>query len=84
MAGLEAACHEAACLEGLVEQVLGEAEALRERGGDPSLEALRVAILVEDVFGVVLADDEIEAAVLAEPAAVARLVSGRLGREAGR
>jgi hypothetical protein len=67
-------------LEELVGQVVGDAAALQEPDADPQLEALRIAVLLEDVFGIVLADDDIGAALTADPAAVVRLVTGRAGR----
>ena len=59
----------------IVEQVLREYEALRRPDADPELEAVRTAILLEDVFGVTLPDAEIDPAVLADPAAVAALIA---------
>lgn len=59
----------------LVEQVLRDYHALRCPETDPGLEAVRAAILVEDVFDVVLSDAEIDSAVLADPAAVTALVA---------
>jgi hypothetical protein len=58
-----------------VEQVLRDYHALRSPETDPELEAVRVAILVEDVFDVVLSDAEIDAAVLGDARAVAALVA---------
>jgi hypothetical protein len=58
-------------------RVLRDYEAVRERNTDSALEAVCTAILVEDVFGVVLSDAEIDPAVLADPSAVAELVSRR-------
>ena len=45
------------------------------RTADPELEAVRAAILVEDVFDVVLSDAEIDAVVLGDARAVAALVA---------
>lgn len=62
----------------VIEQVLRDYDALREPVADPELEAVSTAILIEDVFGVVLSDAEIDAAVLADRAdrsAVAALVA---------
>ena len=42
---------------------------------DPGLEAVRTAILLEDVFGIALSDAEIDPAVLADVPAVAALVA---------
>jgi hypothetical protein len=58
-----------------VEQVLREYAAWRRPDADPELEAVRTAILLEDVFGVTLPDAEIDPAVLADPAAVAALIA---------
>ena len=59
----------------IVEQVLRDYDALRRPGTDPELEAVRAAILFEDVFGVALSDAEIDPAVLADASAVAALVA---------
>jgi hypothetical protein len=59
----------------IVEQVLRDYAALRDPDTDPELEAVRIAILVEDVFDVVLSDTEIEPTVLADASAVAALVA---------
>jgi hypothetical protein len=59
----------------IVGQVLGDCEALRRPDADPELEAVRGAVLVEDVFDVVLSDAEIDPGVLAGPAAAAALVA---------
>jgi hypothetical protein len=59
----------------VVEQVLGDYHALRRPGIDPELEAVRAAILLEDVFGIVLSDAEIDPALLADSSAVAALVA---------
>jgi hypothetical protein len=63
----------------IIEQVLREYEALRRPDADPELEAVRTAILVEDVFGVTLPDAEIDLAVLTDPSAVAALVASLRG-----
>jgi hypothetical protein len=62
----------------LVEQVLRDYEALRRPDMDAGLEAVRLAILLEDVLGVTVADADIDPAVCADPAAVTALVT-RLG-----
>lgn len=61
----------------LVAEVLAVAARLRDPEGDPQLEAVKTAILLEDSLGIVLTDDDIRA--LDDPAAVARLVEGRGG-----
>jgi hypothetical protein len=58
----------------IVEQVLRDYGALRRPDADPELEAMRTAIMLEDVFGIALSDAEIDPAVLAGSAAVAALV----------
>jgi hypothetical protein len=63
----------------IVEQVLRDYEALRRPDTDPGLEAVRAAIMLEDVFDVVLSDAEIDPAVLVDSSAVAALVVRRLG-----
>ena len=59
----------------IVEQVLRDYDALRRPDTDPELEAVRAAILLEDVFGIALSDAEIDPAVFADSAAVAALVA---------
>ncbi len=59
----------------IVEQILRDYDALRRPGTDPELEAVRAAILLEDVFGVTLSDAEIDAAVPVDASAVAALVA---------
>ena len=59
----------------IVEQVLRDYDALRRPDTDPGLEAVRAAILFEDVFGVALSDAEIDPAVFADGSAVAALVA---------
>lgn len=61
----------------IVEQVLQDYEALRRPDTDPELEAVRLTILLEDVFDIVLPDAEIDPALLADASTVAALV-GRL------
>lgn len=59
----------------LIEQVLREHAVLRRGDADPELEAVRAAILVEDVFGVTLSDADIDAVVLTDASAVSALVA---------
>ena len=58
----------------MVEQVLHDYAALHRADTDPGLDAVRAAILIEDVFGVTLSDAEINPAVLTDASAVAALV----------
>jgi hypothetical protein len=59
----------------IVEQVLRDYAALRRGDADPELDAVRAAILIEDVFGVTLSDPHIDPAVLADAPTVAALVA---------
>jgi hypothetical protein len=59
----------------IVEQVLRDYDALRRPDTDPELEAVRAAIMLEDVFGIALSDAQIDPAVLADSSAVADLVA---------
>lgn len=63
----------------IVEQILRDYDDLRRPDTDPELEAVRAAILLEDVFGIALSDAEIDPAVLADSSAVADLVARRQG-----
>lgn len=63
-------------IAGLVE----EGHALLDPRGDPELEALKLAILLEDALDVPLTDAEIELATLTDPAAVTDIVARRAGR----
>lgn len=58
----------------LAGQVMRDYRAACGTEADPELEALRVAILLEDTFGITLSDAEIDPAVLADPSAAAALV----------
>jgi hypothetical protein len=58
-----------------VEQVLHDWAALHRGDTDPELDAVRTAILLEDVFEVTLSDADIDPAVLADASAVAALVT---------
>lgn len=59
----------------IVEQILRDYDALHRLDTDPELEAVRAAIMLEDVFGIALSDAEIDPAVLADSSAVAALVA---------
>lgn len=60
----------------VIDEALAEYVQLRNPDGDPELEAVKAAIFVEDVFGVTLPDDDIDAGRLADltalPAVIAR------------
>ena len=56
-----------------IEQALDEWRAMREPDTEPELEAVRLAILFEDILGVSLSDDDIDLAVLSDPDAVEKL-----------
>lgn len=62
-----------------IEQILGDYAALRLPDADPELEAVRTAILLEDVFGITLADADIDPALLTDRSAVANLVGRHQG-----
>jgi len=68
----------------IVEQILRDYGACHHPGTgpgtDPELEAVRAAIMLEDVFGIALSDAEIDPAVLAGSAAVAALVLRKILR----
>ncbi len=57
-----------------------ELSAVGQGNDDPQLRALEMAILVEEVLGIALADGVLDAEHLGTPEAVRRLVDG-LGRE---
>jgi hypothetical protein len=56
-----------------IEQALVEWRAMRDPDTEPELEAVRLAILFEDILGVPLSDDDIDLAVLSDPDAVEKL-----------
>lgn len=60
-----------------IEQVLHEWQNVRDGGADPDLEAVRLAILLEDVLGLSLSDDDIDLAALSDPDAVESLLARR-------
>ncbi len=62
-----------------VEQILCDYAALRGGDTDPELEAVRAAILIEDVFDITLSDAEIDPVALADVPAMAALVARRRG-----
>lgn len=45
-------------------------------GEDAELRALRTAVLIEDVFGVTLSDEQLDPAVLGDPGALRALLAG--------
>ena len=60
-----------------IEDVLQEWQELRSDGADPELEAIGLAILIEDVLGIDLIDADIDLAVLTDVDAVEALLAGR-------
>jgi hypothetical protein len=62
-------------LKDYVVRVLRDYDALRRPDTDPELEAVRAAIMLEDIFGITLSDSEIDPAVLADSSAVAALIA---------
>ena len=59
----------------ITEQAFQDYGALRRPDTDLELEAVRAAILIEDLFEVTLSDAEIDPAVLVDASAVAALVT---------
>jgi hypothetical protein len=59
----------------IVEQVLRDYNALSSGDVDPELAAVRIAVLLEDVFEITLPDADIDLAVLADASAAAALVA---------
>jgi hypothetical protein len=53
---------------------------MRDPDTEPELEAVRLAILFEDLLGVSLSDDDIDLAVLSDPDAVGNLLARGSGR----
>jgi hypothetical protein len=66
-----------------VEKVLRDLGELREGtgdvSGDPELEAVKIAILLEDSLGITLTEDEIDGALLGDPSSVTALLARRAG-----
>ena len=60
--------------DGLIDQFLSECEDLGLRDADPQLDAIRMAILVEDVFGLVLPDGQISPTVVGDRTALRALL----------
>lgn len=58
------------------ELILAEFARLRDANPDPALEAVRVALLVEDAFGITLSDGQIDPAVLCDPGSRRTLIVG--------
>ncbi len=56
-----------------VERLLDDIDDLREPDADPDLEALKTAILIEDTFGITLADNDIGPTLL-DRAGIVRLL----------
>lgn len=60
-----------------VDRILRERSFLRSAGDDPELQALRTAILIEDVFGVTLTDEQLGSDLLDDPVALGDLLANR-------
>ena len=58
-----------------LEQVLQDFESLRDPRADPELEAVKAAILLEDVFGIHLSDADIDPALLTHTATIKDLLT---------
>lgn len=61
----------------IIEQAIRDYGVLRRQDSDPELEAVRTAILLEDLSAVTLSDAEIDPAVLADPSAAVALLARR-------
>lgn len=57
------------------DRILDEFKQLRADDEDPGLAAIRWALVVEDVFGITLSDDQIDRVALGEPAALRGLLA---------
>lgn len=57
-----------------LDRLLAEFAHQRTATGDADLDALRTAILVEDTFGIVLSDEQLDPSVLGDPAALRALL----------
>jgi hypothetical protein len=62
-----------------VAALLREAARVRAGDGDPELEAVALAVLIEDVLDVPLSDRDMELATLTDPATVRGLVERKRG-----
>lgn len=62
-----------------VDRVLAEIVAARPPTGDSALDAVQMAVLLEDVFGITLTDDEIDPDVLGTVESIRHTVLTRLG-----
>jgi hypothetical protein len=65
--------------EEILEQVCRDRDAVGVRQTDPELEALAVAVLVEDVLGIVLDEEDLRADLLTDRARRAALVTRSQG-----
>ena len=62
-----------------VEEMLADHGRLRDATGDPELDALRAAIFLEDAFGIVLTDAEIDPDLLGTAEGMRELLARRNG-----
>jgi hypothetical protein len=58
-----------------LEQILADFEQLHDPHAEPALEAVKAAIMLEEVFGIRLSDNEIDPALLAHTPAMKDLVT---------
>lgn len=59
----------------LLDRLLAECEHLRPESADPDLQAVRLALLIEDVLGVTLTDEQISRDFLLGPKALKSLLT---------
>ncbi len=62
-----------------VAQLLEELDVLHDPGADQELEALKMAIILEETLGIVLDDDDLDLLRLEGPSSVPGLVARRQG-----
>ncbi|MCB0910097.1 MAG: hypothetical protein KDB60_00590 [Propionibacteriaceae bacterium] len=58
-----------------VERILRESAHLADATDDPELRTLRMAIFIEDVFGITLTDDQLASGIDDDPAALRALLA---------
>ena len=64
-----------------IEQVLADFEALRDPDGEPELEAVEAALMLEDTCGVRLTDADIDPSVLGDATAIREFLKRTTGSD---
>lgn len=62
----------------VIDRLITEFAHLADPKMEPALEAVRMAILLEDVVGISLTDDQIDPAIMGDPAAIRSLLTESL------